>query len=189
MQQGVQGREIWSVDLYQSPASKRILCATSAEDNTIKISEYISRGYDGEAHGTSDLKTLYRFPDPDGTLQNVCWAESVHEEGETVLLFVTAAKERLYALRVQLSASTSNIKVIRLGQVVRERSVSEDSRTMALDVVKLSTTDDQTDDHAILVGSSDGSLKVSLSSKRRINARIIADVASAVVFRRIERFF
>lgn len=152
LQEGVQGREIWSVDLCRLEHSQKILCATTAEDNTVKISGWSSGS-------TKSLRTLYRYPEPDGTLQNARWSKtSLDSAQDSAILFITAAKERLYALKVTLSPEEDTVAVLKLGEAQRDSTESDDSRTMCLDVLKIP----ESSTHAILAGSSDGSLKVGL---------------------------
>lgn len=151
LQEGVQGREIWSVDLCRLDKSGRILCASSAEDNTIKIHEW----REGK---TGSLQTVFRYPEPDGTLQNVRWSLTNPEDTfDSALLLATAAEERLFALRVTFSKEEQTPDVVKIGEAPRCPDQVDDARTMSLDVLRLpgSTI------HAVLAGSSDGSLKVS----------------------------
>lgn len=164
LQEGVQGREIWSADLCRLPRSNRVLCATSAEDNTIKITENLSQLSDMTKQPRNCLKTLYRYPDPDGTLQNICWSTTTATgDDDTALLFATAAKERLYALRIVVPAGCQAVRITKAGEVSRITRETSDSRTMALAVLKTANALG----HVILAGSSDGSLKVSLSAWQR----------------------
>lgn len=164
LQEGVQGRETWSADSCRLPRSKRVLCATSAEDNTIKIIENLSQLSNMMNQPRNRLKTLYRYPDPDGTLQNVCWSTTTSTgEDDTALLFATAAKERLYALRVVVPAGSQAVRITKAGEISGNTRETSDSRTMALAVLKTANALG----HVILAGSSDGSLKVSLSAWQR----------------------
>ena len=147
VQQGLQGREIWSLDLHPLTGGG-ILCATSAEDTTVKISLVQA------ASGGIEFETVYRWPDVDGTLQNVKWAPSACGS-ETALLFVTS-KESLYALCVSLPAEKGHrrlrLNVRPAGRAAKTEERNEDSRIMALDIVKCKGR------HVLLAGYSDGFL-------------------------------
>lgn len=135
------------------PLSNRVLCATSAEDNTIKISEWLGAHSYGES-APNRLKALYTYPETDGTLQNVCWSPST--SNDSAVLFVTAAKERLYALSVKMQEEQHAVQVLKVGEARHGEAQDVDSRTMALSVTKFQDTPA----HLLLAGSSDGSLKV-----------------------------
>ena len=137
------------------------LCATSAEDNNVKVSA-IQSADDGDR-----FEILYRWPDPDGTLQNVRWACS-NISTLSALLFVTAAKEALYVLRVTLRPD-GGVDVRRAGHAnpptARKRAVrvevhgSDESRVMALDVLSSTDSHQCEPEHVLLAGYSDGSLR------------------------------
>ena len=160
LQPGLHGREIWSIDLLEFSIGT-ILCATSAEDNNIKISAIYSTK-DGD-----NFETLYRWPDPDGTLQNVRWVRS-GMNALSALLFVTAAKEALYVLRVTLGpeggvdvrmAGHANPPTARKHAARVEARGDEESRVMTLYVLTLTSEQQNEPKHVLLVGYSDGSLR------------------------------
>ena len=150
VQHGLQGREIWSLDLHRL-SDGLVLCATAAEDTTVKISIVFPNTSSTKSIGS---EVLYTWSDGDGALQNIRWSSSA-ADADGALLFVTAAKESLYALSVSAETKGGHprLKVKSAGRAARAANRNDDSRIMALDVVR------HEDKHILLAGYSDGTLR------------------------------
>ncbi|BGP49259.1 WD repeat-containing protein 6 [Rhodotorula kratochvilovae] len=149
LRSGLHGREIRTLEVMRT-ADGTSLVATAAENGVLSVSKL---------HSSKHLDPLFTARHLPSALKALAWSSPPRSSTSPALLFACGARELLCAYSLSYSpAGDGELHVLPCGQVLAPEG--GEVRAMDLAVAQLEAGDDGQERNAVVVGYSDGSLRL-----------------------------